>query len=114
MAEFNEQLKYLRKREHLTQSELANKVGLTKAMISMYERGQRKPSYEAEEALADVFNVSIDVLRGISEEVGSPDAARIIKQAKQRPDLMELFKKLCMMNDETIRKITMFVDMVEK
>ena len=83
-------------------------------MISMYERGCRKPSYEVEEALSDVFNVSIDALRGKSEEIEISDNARIIKQAKQRPDLMELFKKLCLLDDEKIKKITMFVDMVEK
>jgi len=30
----------------------------------MYERGERMPSYEAQEALADYFNVDVDYLIG--------------------------------------------------
>lgn len=64
MAEFKDMIHYLRKREHLTQRELADKIGVSSGTIAMYELGKRMPTVEVEEALADYFNVSLDVLRG--------------------------------------------------
>lgn len=68
--EFKTRLKQLRKENSWTQKELSEKVSLTKSMISMYENGRRKPSYEALEELADTFNVSIDYLTGASNDNG--------------------------------------------
>lgn len=66
MAEFKERLKGLRNDARLTQGELAKKVGITTSAISMYEQGNRKPSIEALEVLADYFKVDIDYLLGRS------------------------------------------------
>ena len=43
---------------------LAKKLGITPQAIWMYEQGRRTPDAVTEEALADVFNVSLDTLRG--------------------------------------------------
>jgi repressor LexA len=64
MNEFKDMLKYLRERDKLSQSELAKKLGVSKSAISMYEVGNREPDFETEEAIADLFNVSLDFLRG--------------------------------------------------
>jgi transcriptional regulator with XRE-family HTH domain len=64
MADFAERLLELRKSKNLSQQALAEVIGLSKSIISMYERGERLPSYEAQEALADYFNVDIDFLTG--------------------------------------------------
>ena len=68
MQEFKDMLKYFRLREGLSQLELAEQIGCSKSTIAMYESGQRKPSFETEEALADFFNVSLNLLRGRSDE----------------------------------------------
>lgn len=68
MNEFKDMLKYLRKREGISQAELALRLGITPSAIGNYESGTRKPTYEIEEALADYFNVTIDFLRGIDSE----------------------------------------------
>jgi len=65
--EFKDSLKSLRKKANMSQEELANKVGLKKAVICLYESGKRKPSFEALQALADAFNVNISTLTGESE-----------------------------------------------
>jgi transcriptional regulator with XRE-family HTH domain len=54
----------LRKAAGMNQSQLANKLQISTSAIGMYEQGRRKPNQDVENALADVFNVSIDVLRG--------------------------------------------------
>ncbi len=59
---FSNVLKDLRKNKELTQSELANLTGLTVSAISMYETGQREPSFEILELLADFFNVDMNKL----------------------------------------------------
>lgn len=59
---FNSVLKKLRLQDDLTQSELADKLGVGKSTVSMWEKGERKPSYEMLEAIADYFNVSMGVL----------------------------------------------------
>ena len=44
MVDFGNILKTLRLREKLTQAQLAQKLGLTKSVISAYETGLRLPS----------------------------------------------------------------------
>ena len=46
MVDFGNVLKTLRLRENMTQAQLAQKLGLTKSVISAYETGLRLPSYD--------------------------------------------------------------------
>lgn len=64
MSSFSDMLRYLRKREGLSQQELAAHLHVGKSAISMYEKGQRNPSFEMLEAIADYFNVNMDTLTG--------------------------------------------------
>lgn len=59
MTYFGSRLRYLRKQDELTQQQLANKLGIKKSTISMYENGKREPDFETLEAIADFFNVDI-------------------------------------------------------
>ena len=100
---FAEMLHYFRIREGLSQSQLANKLHCSAGLIGMYEQGRRMPSFEMEQNIADFFNVSIDILRGITEEIldketeemvrlfhnASPEmraaALAVLKSAQQKP-----------------------------
>ena len=53
MSDFNEMLKYLRKRGGYSQAELAKLLGISKSTISMYEIGQRSPDFETLEKIAE-------------------------------------------------------------
>ncbi len=64
MSNFYKVLKHLRKSNDLTQTQLADKLGLAFSTISMYERGEREPDFETLEAIADFFNVTMDYLHG--------------------------------------------------
>lgn len=66
MSSFSDMLTYLRKRENLSQQELAEKTGLTRSAIGMYETGKREPDFETLEKIADFFNVNMDTLLGKS------------------------------------------------
>ena len=65
---FSEKLKTLRTTHHLSQRDLADRVGVGKSQISFYENGERFPSADVLIKLADVFRVSVDYLLGISRE----------------------------------------------
>lgn len=94
MAEIKDMIKFFRLREGWTQEQLAKKVGVGKSAISMYETGERMPNYETEEALADVFNVSLDVLRGIDSEyrgINNPEIREYLDVLQSRPEMRMLF-----------------------
>ena len=70
---FKDMLKFFREREGWSQSELAQKLGLSTSTISMYEVGKREPNFEIEERIADLFNTDLNTLRGNDIEP-RPDA----------------------------------------
>ncbi len=51
--------------EQLHASSLAQKLGLTKSVISAYETGLRLPSYDVLINIAKIFKVSTDYLLGM-------------------------------------------------
>lgn len=55
-------LKELRKQKHLSQAELAKKVGVTQVSISKYESGDRCPDLLTAKKLADSLGVSLNNL----------------------------------------------------
>ena len=55
MESFSGILKHLRNREHLTQLELADKLGIAKSTVSMYENGNREPDFDTLVCIADFF-----------------------------------------------------------
>lgn len=63
---FKDMLKYLRASHNISQAELSKAIGVSPSTIGMYETGEREPSFEIEEKIADYFNVSLDTLRGKS------------------------------------------------
>ena len=64
---FPERLKELRKENRLSQSELANKVGLTHTAIGLWELNKRIPNLDAVIKLANFFKVSLDYLAGLED-----------------------------------------------
>ena len=65
MVDFGNTLKKLRHQAGMTQQQLADKLRVTKAVISYYELQERYPSPEVLLKLALIFNVTTDYLLGI-------------------------------------------------
>ena len=65
MVDFGNTLKKLRLQAGLTQQQLADKLRVTKSVISYYELQERYPSPEVLMKLAAIFHVSTDYLLGI-------------------------------------------------
>lgn len=66
--EFSERLKKLRKQAHLTQTEVAEKLGISQQAYASWERGIKKPTQDNLVKIAQILNVSIDYLIGTSDE----------------------------------------------
>ncbi len=60
-------LKELRNKLGLSQTQLANQIGIAQNTLSQYEKGTRQPDHETLKKLADYFDVSIDYLLGRDE-----------------------------------------------
>ena len=59
-----ETLKKMRIEQHLTQQQLADRLGVSSAAISSYENGVREPPLELLYRLATIFSTSTDRLLG--------------------------------------------------
>lgn len=64
MPEFPEILKTLRAEKNWSQSDLAERLCVSKSTVSMYEQGLREPNFKTLNMLADIFQVDIDYLMG--------------------------------------------------
>lgn len=78
---FCEILRDLRKKNGYTQSELSEKLKISKSTVSMYEHGERMPNYATMRALADLFGVEMDILYG-RESTPLPPNIRAVKTKK--------------------------------
>lgn len=68
MVDLGNNLKSLRLQHNMTQAQLAQKLGLTKSVISAYETGLRMPSYDILIHITQIFKVSSDYLLGIETQ----------------------------------------------
>lgn len=93
MVDFGKRLKDLRAQAGLTQNQLADRMGITKSVVSYYELHERCPSPEVLIKLASIFHVSTDYLLGIEK--------------KQTLDISGL-------NDEEIQLIQNMIDVLKK
>lgn len=62
---FKDILKELRMEKNLGQVELANALGVSKGVISLWENGLREPNMYSLIIISKYFNVSIDELVGV-------------------------------------------------
>lgn len=66
--EFKDILKELRKERGIGQVELANQLGVSKGVISLWENGLREPSMTSIISLSKFFGVSSDYLLGLTDK----------------------------------------------
>lgn len=96
---FNVRLKQLRQKHKLTQSELANILGLKPTAISNYESKRNEPSFEKLISLSKYFDVSCDYLLGISDAY-LPVGGEVLDK-----DIVEFFALYQQMSTESVTEI---------
>jgi transcriptional regulator with XRE-family HTH domain len=87
----------LRRRRGWTQDELAVKVGVSRSAIGEIERGAVDPAHSTVQALADVFEISVDELTGSPTE-----AAGLTRSALQ---IARLYDSLEDENRELVKRL---------
>lgn len=93
---FGTRLKELRKKNGYTQVTLAEKLGVSKGTVAMWEVGKRKPDFEMLCTLSELFDVRTDYILGQSNNDSSVTLTiETIKQLgawETEERLKELFK----------------------
>lgn len=64
-------IRYFRKKNHMTQTELADVLGVTQTSVSQWENGRNFPDIKTAKRLADLFGATLDQIlnsAGMTEE----------------------------------------------
>jgi AbrB family looped-hinge helix DNA binding protein len=70
-------LRYLRNKSRMTQEEVAERIGVSRQAVAKWENGDSLPDIINCEALADLYDVSLnDLVRHDPEEAGLPIAPK--------------------------------------
>lgn len=66
---FGNKLKFLRMKFGMTQSQLADILGVSASTIGMYEQGRREPDNRTLIKLCKIFNTKLEYLFGINDNI---------------------------------------------
>lgn len=106
---FADELMKLRKENNLTQQQLADKLGLSRSTIGMYEKGQREPNFETLELIADFFNVRMERLIGKTTS-NSSDEDNYSNLKFNSKIQLELYNTINNLPDELIQQALDYID----
>ncbi len=73
MSVFSENLKQLRREKGVSQTVIAEYLGMTKQAYSLYETGRREPNFENLCKLAAFFDTDVNHLLSVDEDPKVPD-----------------------------------------
>lgn len=92
MSYFSNKLYQLRKESGMTQEQIAARLEISRSSVAMYESGDREPSFEMLECIADLFNINMrDLVGGANEQPApqdglSPAKQKLISRVQQMTD----------------------------
>ena len=120
MGSFASVFKNLRIKSGLTQQEMASRLNISRSSIGMYESGEREPSFELLEAIADYFNVDMNYLLGkhdLSEHIPQGyflyvDARGLAQFMYENPEYKVLFDTTRKVKREDIEFVKQMIDRV--
>lgn len=101
---FNARLKQLRLKHKLTQSDLADILGLKPTAISNYESNRNEPSFEKLIILSEYFEVSCDYLLGITDSF-LPVGGEVLDR-----DIVELFDIYQQLDQEYVDELMRYAE----
>ena len=99
MGDFPNSFKHIRKKNNLTQQQIADKLGISRSAVGMYEKGEREPNIETLKHIADTFNVDMNYLLGKSPSTEvipdtyyfNPETSKIAQEIYDNKELSLLF-----------------------
>jgi transcriptional regulator with XRE-family HTH domain len=81
---FGQILKAFRKRQGLTQKELAQKINISQATISTWEEGTKDPGFSNILQICEAFQITVDELLGLEKKAEAARGERLV--LKQMPE----------------------------
>ena len=122
MGNFANVFKELRMKSGLTQQEMADRLNISRSSIGMYESGEREPSFELLEAIADYFNVDMNYLLGkkdLSEHIPqgyylNEDAREVAQFLYENPEYKVLFDASRKVKKEDIQFVKEMIDRMSR
>ncbi len=112
---FGKRLRETRKSNHLTQEQLAKRIGVTKTSISCYESGSRTPTLETLIDLANELNVELTYFLGVDEyRVASDDISFGINLAKDEIVLIKELRNHISLYEKLLDDPKRMIELIEK
>ena len=105
-----ERLKEAREKMGITMAEASRRLKLSKIGYCRYEYGERVPSTQTLEIIAQCFNTSVDYLVGLSD---SPDATQIVIDKNKDPDLFSLIEFCQNKDTEMLHKLLAYCTLLK-
>ncbi len=91
---FGKRLAHFRKARGLTQTELGNKIGVSKRVLSYYERKASYPPAHLLIPIAKALRVSVDELLGLKKaDVSKPEHAALWRKLRKAEQLSKKDRK---------------------
>jgi len=120
MNKYGLRLKELREQNGYTQESLAKLLNTSRSRIGMYEQGKRQPDFEMQEAIADLFNVSIDYLFGRESDTNLNNLYRayehqfkVKKLTQEDLELIEMYHSADEQAKEMVNRILKYSKMIK-
>jgi transcriptional regulator with XRE-family HTH domain len=107
MTDFHQRLRTLRSSRKLTQSRLAELLGISPRVYTRWENGDATPLFGTVVKIADILNVTLDEL------AGRQDAAEAEPRIKN-PELHRLYQKVDSLTDEDQKALLVVLDSLVK
>lgn len=101
----SERITTAREQLGITKAEASRRLNLSKIGYSRYEYGERTPSVQTLEVIAQCFGTSVDYLTGKTDEI-EPD--KIVIDKNNNPAFFDLVKKLSDLDDAQVKRLTVY------
>lgn len=116
-------LRDLRKEYGYSQKQVAEKLNISQQTYSDYENGKTEPATDTLIKISKLYNVSLDYLLGVVDELGSPiitpeeraagaTATKEIKVSPAEDEMLYLFRELGTKRGEAAQRA--LIEMMEK
>ena len=114
--ELKDIVKKLRREKNMSQAQLAEVLGVGLSTVASWETGARFPSREALYALADLFNVDMDYLRGktsLRQQVHiDSDGAMMVALNDKELELILQYRKARDEDKQMVNRLLLYADLL--
>jgi transcriptional regulator with XRE-family HTH domain len=100
MTNYGERIALLREKHGMTQEDLANTLGISRAALSHYETNRREPDHETITKIANHFRVTTDYLLGRTDDY----------EKQLDPDVRDFVDSLELSDEDILKKFSLSVD----